>query len=197
MSEAFACGMYSREWSDWVKHSPVIAEWICEWTKRAFLPPKKAREWRGKQWTICPWTEKSEWWPLSARMFIWQSGKVSVTHDQGYSYGVRLGVLRRLLESCFLWVLAETGMAIRPPGVDLEGGPKVLQEYYLRSTQSFAYVLRVLSIVVKKVTNRHKRWGITFLKITVSVSGYIFRFPYLKVTVSVSRRDIFPRGGNS
>ena len=61
--------MYSREWSEWVKHSPVIAKWICEWTKRAFLLWKKTREWRGNQWTIGPWTEKSEWWPLRFQQF--------------------------------------------------------------------------------------------------------------------------------
>ena len=27
--------MYSCEWSEWVKHSPVIAKWICEWTQGA------------------------------------------------------------------------------------------------------------------------------------------------------------------
>ena len=29
--------MYSREWSEWVKLSPVITKWMCEWTKQAFL----------------------------------------------------------------------------------------------------------------------------------------------------------------
>ena len=33
--------MYSCEWSEWVKHSPVIAKWKCGWTKRAFLLQKK------------------------------------------------------------------------------------------------------------------------------------------------------------
>ena len=29
--------MYSRECCEWVKHSPLIAKWMCEWTKWAFL----------------------------------------------------------------------------------------------------------------------------------------------------------------
>ena len=58
-------GRYSREWSECVQHSPVLAKWIREWTKRIFriLQRNKKSEWRGNQWAICPWTEKSEWWP--------------------------------------------------------------------------------------------------------------------------------------
>ena len=50
--------IYSREWrSAWVKHSSVIAKWICEWTRRAFCCRKKNREWRGNQWSIHSWTQ--------------------------------------------------------------------------------------------------------------------------------------------
>ena len=44
----------------------------------------------------------------------------------------------RLLESHFLWILTEKSAVIRPPGVQLEGDPAVLQEPYLNSTLSFA-----------------------------------------------------------
>ena len=55
-------------WVEWmyVKHSPMIAKWICEWTRRAFLLQKKP--WmKRNQGTICPWTKRSEWWPPSSR----------------------------------------------------------------------------------------------------------------------------------
>ena len=29
--------MQSHEWNQWLKHSSVIAKWMCEWTKRTFL----------------------------------------------------------------------------------------------------------------------------------------------------------------
>ena len=42
--------IYSHEWSEWVKHSPVIAKWRCDWTKGAFFTAEKFPEWRGN----CP-----------------------------------------------------------------------------------------------------------------------------------------------
>ena len=48
--------------------------------------------------------------------------------NQGCSWGIWFGVLQECLltgtfESYFLWMLADKGTAIRPPGIDLEGGP--------------------------------------------------------------------------
>ena len=36
-----------------------------------------------------------------------------------------------------LWILAEEGTVMRPPGVVLEGGPTALQETYLNNTLGF------------------------------------------------------------
>ena len=55
-------------------------------------------------------------------------GNVRETKDTVRAF--RLGVLpgvpsQRLLESYFLWILVEKSTVVRPPGVDLEGGPTV------------------------------------------------------------------------
>ena len=44
----------------------------------------------------------------------------------------------RLLESYFLWILAEKDAVNGPAGVDLEVGPAVLQEPTLNSSLGFA-----------------------------------------------------------
>ena len=61
--------------------------------------------------------------------------------NQGYGQGIRLGVLQgvpfhRLLESYFLWTLAERSMVIS--GRSRGGSPTALQEPYLNSTFGFA-----------------------------------------------------------
>ena len=52
-------GQYSRDrsvfaWmSEWVKHSPVIAKWLCEWTKQAFpLCRKPVNEQNSAFWDV-------------------------------------------------------------------------------------------------------------------------------------------------
>ena len=54
---------------------------VNEWSIRPWLPSKCAngqnepscceenRKWRGNRWSICPWTDKSEWLPL--RLATW------------------------------------------------------------------------------------------------------------------------------
>ena len=52
MSEAFACDCQVNMWMD-------------KMSLLAFFCFGKTCEWRGHQWTICLWKEKSEWWPLT------------------------------------------------------------------------------------------------------------------------------------
>ena len=52
--------MFLREWSEGVKWLP--SECVNGRNEPSWL--RREREWRGNQWTIRLWTEKSEWWPL-------------------------------------------------------------------------------------------------------------------------------------
>ena len=66
-------------------------------------------------------------------------------------YGFWLGVLpgvpsHRLRQSYFLWILAEQGTAIRPPGVDLEG----VQQH------SKSPILTVLMVLPKRESGRER-----------------------------------------
>ena len=76
-------GHYLREWSGvnmfaWMEWMSEPFARYCQvnmWMdKTSLLAAEGKREWRGNQWTIRSWTEKSEWWPLSSR-YLTKMGK--------------------------------------------------------------------------------------------------------------------------